>query len=285
VADPDLKSYIDSIPKFIPDSLPESSLKSAINSFEESYYEIKDFLNFNETILDVGCGGGFLVNYLSSLGYKVYGFDKYQYDSHTKLINFTINNTEIVRDCSIKDYYPHDKFDLIFLHNVVEHLEDWEESLHKLNSLLKPNGKIILILPNYSFPIEPHFMIPIFFNKKITYSIFKNRIRNLENKHKRIGLWVSLNFIKPKDIKKFYKFKNFKVCIDREYFPKFVSRKITNLNKVSVHSGNPIHRFSIFLSKFIVNTKIINIWKFSPLSFHPFVKIVMIKSISHEAKE
>jgi len=98
-------------------------------------------------------------------------------------------------------------------------------------------------------------------------------------------LWVSLNFIKPKDIKKFYKFKNFKVCIDREYFPKFVSRKIINLNKVSVHSGNPLHRFSILLSQFLVNIKIINIWKFFPLLFHPFLKIVILRSISHEAKE
>ena len=47
--------------------------------------------------------------------------------------------------------------------------------------------------PNYDFPYEPHFVIPIIINKKFTKFFFKNKINNHEKKTNEIGLWEGLN--------------------------------------------------------------------------------------------
>jgi len=88
------------------------------------------------------------------------------------------------------------KFDLIFLINVFEHFQDWRAFLPFLNRYLSPQGRCIIMCPNYSFPYEPHFGIPVIVNKAITHGFFKNHIQQLEEKRNWQGLWDSLNFIK-----------------------------------------------------------------------------------------
>ena len=66
----------------------------------------------------------------------------------------------------------------------------------KAEKLLTPSGKLIILCPNYGFPFESHFSIPIIFNKKLTALIFKKRIEIFEKINACEGLWDSLNFVK-----------------------------------------------------------------------------------------
>ena len=75
--------------------------------------------------------------------------------------------------------------------------------LKKTNEWLNPEGLNIILCPNYSFPYESHFKIPIIINKKLTYSIFKKKIKKYEKENKSLGLWDSLNFIKMRKIKSY----------------------------------------------------------------------------------
>ena len=64
-----------------------------------------------------------------------------------KVINEKINSSLNVKNCSILDYKSDKFFDIIFLNNVIEHFENWEESLDILNKLLSPKGKDYYLIP------------------------------------------------------------------------------------------------------------------------------------------
>jgi hypothetical protein len=58
----------------------------------------------------------------------------------------------------------------------------------------------VVLCPNYGFPYESHFRIPVIFNKRLTFNIFGNNILNFEKNNNRLGLWNSLNFVKKRDV-------------------------------------------------------------------------------------
>lgn len=92
-------------------------------------------------------------------------------------------------------------WDLIFLVNVFEHLPDWRDFLDFLRENLSPTGKCIVLCPNYSFPYESHFGLPILGNKALTRRVFGNRITSFEQAHGWDGLYDSLNFVKLRHVR------------------------------------------------------------------------------------
>lgn len=272
-----LNDYKEKIKSQIPDAIPDEYFESCFSSFFNVYSEIENLITDSDEILDVGCGAGLLVNYLFSKGYKAEGFDSYIYDNYTSAINSAINSKEVVKNCDLADFQTEKKFDVIILHDVIEHLDNWGESIGTLNNKLNPNGKIIILLPNYSTPIEFHFILPIVFNKNLTYKIFQKRIKKFEMMHSREGLWDSLNFIKPKEIRDYYLEKKYTVKFDKRYFINFLSRLIHNMNPNSVHRNNKLHYFLVLTAKFVYKSKLINIYQYLPLFFQPFVKIIVQK--------
>ena len=86
-------------------------------------------------------------------------------------------------------------FDLIFSINVFEHLPDWRHFLGFAKERLAPGGKCVILCPNYGFPYESHFGLPIVFGKRTTHRLFRQRIERYENENDCRGLWSSLNFV------------------------------------------------------------------------------------------
>ena len=272
----DFTEYKKNIESLIPKSVPREEVNDAFNSFSNSLPEILDEISKEDNVLDVGCGAGFIINYLNLLGYKAEGFDKYLYDSKTRAINLFINKEEKFNDCSIAEFKPNKKYDLIFLNNVIEHLNDWKKDIDHLNGLLSSTGRIILLFPNYNFPLEPHFMIPTFINKNLTYHIFKKKINRFEDKNQKVGLWKSLNFIKPQDIKGFYRKKSYDVSFDKEHFSRLVIRTIkVNRNKSSQHGNNILRNLLVIIGQIFINLRIVFLFKYLPLRLHPFVKLTV----------
>ena len=115
-------------------------------------------------------------------------------DQGTSVINATFETFE-----------PKHQYDLIYCVNVIEHLIDWRQFFSKAASWLSPGGRLVFLCPNYGFPYESHFLLPIIINKEITYKIFKNYIHQFEDKHQRQELWHHLNFITKKQVKQHVK--------------------------------------------------------------------------------
>ncbi len=272
----EISVYKEKIRNATSDSIPKNYFDGYFNAFYSAYYEIKDLIQKDQEILDVGCGGGLLVNYLSIQGYKISGFDNYLYNPHTKSINNAINSKDLVVNSEIKNFKSKKKYDLIFMSNVVEHIDDWEGCLVHLEQFLKDSGKIIFLLPNYNFPIEFHFMIPIIINKTITYKIFEKKITNFEDTHQRYGIWDSLNFITMKQIKNFFINKNYDVSNDKNYIERLLRRLVNNA-KNKKNKRNNLHKILVLLANFVIKFNFIAYYKYLPLIFHPFIKIIVSK--------
>jgi 2-polyprenyl-3-methyl-5-hydroxy-6-metoxy-1,4-benzoquinol methylase len=100
------------------------------------------------TILDFGCGTGFMTNILEQFG-KVKGFD-----SSPKSIELSrkrgIKNTFLCTD--LKGFSQSEEpFDVVTLFDVLEHVQEEEELLNCLRKLTKTNGYILVTVPAYQW--------------------------------------------------------------------------------------------------------------------------------------
>jgi 2-polyprenyl-3-methyl-5-hydroxy-6-metoxy-1,4-benzoquinol methylase len=108
--------------------------------------------NKNQCILDLGCGNGYLVNYLISLGYNAYGTDA----SEKGIIIAQKTNPDrfFVQDLSTGKL-PLElqalNFDTIISTEVIEHLYDPEGFIDFCKQLLTSKGEIILSTPYHGY--------------------------------------------------------------------------------------------------------------------------------------
>lgn len=93
-------------------------------------------------------------------------------------------------------------WDFVFLVNVFEHLPDWRHFLGFVHDILSPDGRCVILCPNYGFPYESHFRLPILLNKSLTLSVFHTRIERFERDHGWEGLYDSLNFVKLSQVRR-----------------------------------------------------------------------------------
>ncbi len=103
----------------------------------------------DSTILDVGCSRGYLLKliYEQNTSCKLYGIDiselpvKYPWDPHCEL------KVGDVRDIPFKD----ETFSILFVADVLEHVDELDIALKEIHRILKPNGVAILTGPTESW--------------------------------------------------------------------------------------------------------------------------------------
>ena len=172
---------------------------------EFGFSHLKEYvssLTANRDILEVGCGSGILLSMLAEefphhnfLGIEPFG----EGFSNLKELNAAVSKLGV--NLSTDSYEEHQfKYDFIYCINVFEHVADWRHFLDWASKNLKENGTFLVLCPNYGFPYESHFKIPITFNKRFTFKLFKKHILNFEQNNKCVGLWDSLNFVKKSDV-------------------------------------------------------------------------------------
>ncbi|MEP7374126.1 MAG: class I SAM-dependent methyltransferase [Chitinophagaceae bacterium] len=108
---------------------------------------INFFLNQGENCnaLDIGCAAGYCLEIFKTKGWKPCGIElNREYASHLKQSGYKIY------DSPFSDIHFEEKYGIITLFDVVEHLTDLHEHFVKLHSILDNNGIIILITPDYN---------------------------------------------------------------------------------------------------------------------------------------
>jgi 2-polyprenyl-3-methyl-5-hydroxy-6-metoxy-1,4-benzoquinol methylase len=106
----------------------------------------------NTCILDVGCGNGYLVNYLIEKGYNVYGTDASE--KGIAIARQTNPDRFFVQDLSTDKLPPelqHLKFDTVIATEVIEHLYDPEDFIVFCKQALGGKGEIILSTPYHGY--------------------------------------------------------------------------------------------------------------------------------------
>ena len=99
----------------------------------------------NLKILDVGCGGGIICEPLARLGAKVTGIDFVPNNIKAAKIHSKKNKLKIkyiYKD--IEKSKLDEKFDIILMFEVLEHLDNWKKTIKKIKANLNANGIIII---------------------------------------------------------------------------------------------------------------------------------------------
>jgi len=163
--------------------------------FEKIYYFVKQYTLYRKekiirfyskqkrTLLDIGTGTGDFLNYANKKKWKTTGFEpnnKAKELARQKGVFLVESTTELTENT----------FDVITLWHVLEHIPDLEKQLLELKRLCKPNGHIIVALPNYKsydakyykefwagFDVPRHVW---HFSKKATEKLFSEKRMTLE---------------------------------------------------------------------------------------------------------
>ena len=106
----------------------------------------------NRRILDVGCGIGTYVRKFREFSPQVYGVDidpdKVGEASRT-LPNIMMAPAEVLP-------FADDQFDLVLLHEVIEHVDDDVRAVAEAVRVARPGGRVIIFAPNRHYPFETH---------------------------------------------------------------------------------------------------------------------------------
>ena len=96
-------------------------------------------------ILDFGSGSGVNINMLSKFGFINI------YEPHSDTKNYLKHKYKNKNKFKILDKIKNQKFDLIILADVLEHIKKDKEVIEKLSNNLKHNGQILITVPAYQF--------------------------------------------------------------------------------------------------------------------------------------
>ena len=135
------------------------------NLFEKVYHFIKSialkrklnlinsFGSEQKKLLDVGCGTGDFLKVAKDNQWTVSGIEPN--NSAREIANTKSNNSVFGIDHLLK--FESNSFDVITLWHVLEHLPKLESHIAIFESLLKPNGRLVIAVPNYKSYDASHY--------------------------------------------------------------------------------------------------------------------------------
>jgi ubiquinone/menaquinone biosynthesis C-methylase UbiE len=103
-------------------------------------------------LLDIGCGMGAFVRRLREFSPRVYGVDidaERVAEGAKEVPNLAL---------AVGEHLPfaEETFDVVLLHEVLEHVTDDLATLREARRVLAPGGRVVLFCPNRLYPFETH---------------------------------------------------------------------------------------------------------------------------------
>lgn len=124
--------------------------------------KFKKYLKKDCNVLDYGCGTGFLIPHLLKFGVNVTGLDFS--DKSVESVNKKFSGEPYFKGAFKKEDIIKKglKFDVIFLLEVIEHLDDeyLEKTFEDIKKLLTENGVVVITTPNDEKLADNHIFCP-----------------------------------------------------------------------------------------------------------------------------
>ncbi len=127
-----------------------------------------------------------------------------------------------------EEFTPAHPYALVFSINVFEHVADWRDYLTRTHGWLAPGGESVILCPNYAFPWEPHFRLPLVGGKESTHRLFARAIAHYENTQDYAGLWASLNFVTKGQVLAFARARGLSLTSDESVMGRVFGRLFTD---------------------------------------------------------
>lgn len=146
----ELASYYES-PEYISHTDSKKSIIDKVYQFVKKYtlnQKLKLLNSFNtasKNLLDVGCGTGDFLAICNTNGWNVIGVEPSE--SAKNLALKKLDNTSKIHQNIFE--LENERFDVITLWHVLEHVPELEAYILQLKKLLKPNGVLVVAVPNY----------------------------------------------------------------------------------------------------------------------------------------
>lgn len=131
------------------ENAPYTDYPSKLAHYLFNAFEMKK----NETMLEIGCGRGEMLQNFKNLGLLVQGVDlSPEAPSFSKDIKISVMNIE-------KEALPFadNSFDIIYSKSVLEHLYYPEEYMKEAYRVLKPGGRIVTLVPDWESNYKIYF--------------------------------------------------------------------------------------------------------------------------------
>lgn len=250
--------------------------KMIANEAVFGFTEIAEYLPGSKRILEIGSGSGLLTAMIANAGYDVVGLEPIGsgFSSHELMLSISSQKlskpARFVRD-KIESFCPEEEFDLIFSVNVFEHIDDWRLALQRAIGMLTEGGKLLIVCPNYNFPYESHFGLPIIFSKELTRRTFSASISSFEKEKLCDGLWESLNFIKYTEVKKFSRQRGYNMHVDKSILNRMV-KKLDSDEMFRSRQGLMGN-----LAQIVFAAKLDVVYTLLPVRFQPYLKMLFTR--------
>lgn len=113
--------------------------------FRNSAKKLLDLIPLrNGRLLDVGCGIGWVVDEAQKRGFQAVGIDL-----NTEYISEGKRYLKVdLRTSSLENFSSKEKYDIVVLKHVLEHIIDPKKFLTKIKKLMTPGGYLIVSCPN-----------------------------------------------------------------------------------------------------------------------------------------
>ncbi len=97
-------------------------------------------------VLDVGCGRGVILGPLADRGYEAHGVELSEEATQGADPRARIRIAERLSQAG----YPEQFFDQVVIWHVLEHLDDPRGTLEEIHRVLRPGGRLVVAVPNFS---------------------------------------------------------------------------------------------------------------------------------------
>jgi len=118
------------------------TLKSKLNLIE------KYVVTNEKKLLDIGCGTGDFLLATQKKNWSVVGVEPNK--NPADLANKKLNSESQIYTSLDSLMNTHQKFSIITLWHVLEHVPDYDQYITKIKTLLNPNGTLIIAVPNFN---------------------------------------------------------------------------------------------------------------------------------------
>lgn len=105
------------------------------------------------TLLDIGCGTGHFVAFMNRQGWVATGIER---DRDAREYAAKINKIKVAGDESLQ-HLPPSYYDVITMWHVLEHFHDPVKAIRQVAGALKPEGIIVVALPNHGSYDAHHY--------------------------------------------------------------------------------------------------------------------------------